>query len=77
MIFGHLLTGSNFDDDNDQRFGGGRNGFGAKLANILSTKFSVECGDSENKKHFYMCWTNNMGDSKMPVIKDYKKKDFV
>lgn len=41
MIFGHLLTGSNFDDDNDQRFGGGRNGFGAKLANILSTKFSV------------------------------------
>ena len=41
MIFGHLLTGSNFDDEGEKRFGGGRNGFGAKLANILSTKFSV------------------------------------
>lgn len=46
MIFGHLFTGSNFDDEKDKRFGGGRNGFGAKLANILSSKFSVECADS-------------------------------
>ena len=45
MIFGHLLTGSNYDD-NEKRLGGGRNGYGAKLANIFSRKFIVECGDS-------------------------------
>jgi len=33
MIFGHLLTGSNFDDT-EKKIVGGRNGFGAKLANI-------------------------------------------
>merc|ERR1712077_46358 len=30
MIFGHLLTSSNFEDD-DKKVTGGRNGFGAKL----------------------------------------------
>lgn len=36
LIFGHLLTSSNYDD-NDKKTTGGRNGFGAKLANIFST----------------------------------------
>ncbi len=40
MIFGHLLTGSNYDDD-DKKVVGGRNGYGAKLANIFSHKFIV------------------------------------
>ncbi|RYH22229.1 hypothetical protein EON65_19550, partial [archaeon] len=31
LIFGHLLTGSNFDDE-EQKTTGGRNGYGAKLA---------------------------------------------
>lgn len=30
LIFGHLLTGSNFDDD-QKKTTGGRNGFGAKV----------------------------------------------
>jgi len=36
MIFGHLLTSSNYDDS-EKKTTGGRNGFGAKLANIFST----------------------------------------
>jgi DNA topoisomerase II len=36
MIFGHLLTSSNYDDD-EKKVTGGRNGYGAKLANIFST----------------------------------------
>ena len=44
LIFGHLLTGSNFDDD-EKKTTGGRNGYGAKLANIFSTEFIVECSD--------------------------------
>jgi DNA topoisomerase-2 len=40
LIFGHLLTGSNFDDTK-KKTTGGRNGYGAKLANIFSKKFTV------------------------------------
>lgn len=35
LIFGHLLTSSNYDDE-DKKVTGGRNGYGAKLANIFS-----------------------------------------
>ena len=59
LIFGHLLTGSNYNDD-DKKVVGGRNGYGAKLANIFSTKFIVECGDSKKGKKFRMVWTRNM-----------------
>lgn len=41
MIFGILLTGSNYDDT-EKRVVGGRNGYGAKLTNIYSKKFIVE-----------------------------------
>ena len=49
MIFGHLLTSSNYDDS-IKKVTGGRNGFGAKLANIFSKRFEIECADSKNKK---------------------------
>lgn len=39
LIFGNLLTSSNYDDD-QKKMTGGRNGYGAKLANIYSTEFS-------------------------------------
>lgn len=48
MIFGHLLTSSNYNDD-EKKVVGGRNGFGAKLCNIFSTKFTVETA-TEGKK---------------------------
>ena len=41
LIFGHLLTSSNYDDD-EKKVTGGRNGYGAKLCNIFSTEFTVE-----------------------------------
>lgn len=51
MIFGHLLTSSNYNDD-EKKVTGGRNGYGAKLCNIFSTKFAVETSNKEYKKHF-------------------------
>lgn len=39
LIFGNLLTSSNYDDD-QKKLTGGRNGYGAKLANIYSLEFS-------------------------------------
>ncbi len=44
LIFGQLLTGLSFDDDK-RKTTGGRNGYGAKVANIFSTEFVVECPD--------------------------------
>lgn len=49
MIFGHLLTSSNYED-NKKKVTGGRNGYGAKLANIFSKQFTVESADSHSKK---------------------------
>ena len=37
LIFGNLLTSSNYNDK-EKKVTGGRNGYGAKLANIFSTK---------------------------------------
>jgi DNA topoisomerase II len=60
LIFGHLLTSSNYDDKEKKvrwsdcivdvklmppQVTGGRNGYGAKLCNIFSTEFTVETAD--------------------------------
>ena len=76
MIFGMLLTGTNFDDE-EKKVTGGRNGFGAKLTNIYSDIFTVECGDSKVKKRFKMVWENNMTKNSKADVKDYKGEDFV
>lgn len=76
MIFGHLLTGSNFNDE-EKKVTGGRNGFGAKLTNIYSTKFTVHCADSSRGKEFKMTWRDNMYTKNTPTIKDFRGRDFV
>ena len=59
MIFGHLLTSSNYDDD-AAKVTGGRNGYGAKLCNVFSTSFTLETADSKTKKKYTQTWTDNM-----------------
>jgi DNA topoisomerase-2 len=68
LIFGHLLTGSNFDDD-EKKTTGGRNGYGAKLANVFSTRFVVDCVDAEQGVKFHQVFTDNMSKSHEPTIK--------
>ena len=51
LIFGHLLTSSNYDDTK-KKVTGGRNGYGAKLTNIFSTQFTIETSDSDSNKKF-------------------------
>ncbi|RXH88427.1 hypothetical protein DVH24_000026 [Malus domestica] len=41
LIFGHLLTSSNYDDTVKKAIGG-RKGYGTKLTNIFSTEFIIE-----------------------------------
>ena len=83
LIFGHLLTSSNYDTKG--KTVGGKNGYGAKLANIFSTKFIVETVDAKNKKKYYQEFTNNMYTINAPIItnvtdpkvKSYTKITFV
>jgi DNA topoisomerase-2 len=75
LVFGHLLTGSNFDD-NEEKTTGGRNGYGAKLANIFSTKFVIEVGDSTNGLQYKQEFHNNMTVINQPKIAKYSGKDY-
>ena len=74
LIFGHLLTSSNFDDDAGARYTGGRNGYGAKLTNIYSTEFTVTIQDPTNKLEYHQVWVDNMETCRVPVIQPFTKK---
>jgi DNA topoisomerase-2 len=65
LIFGHLLTSSNYNDD-EQRVTGGRNGYGAKLANVFSSLFKIKISDG--KKVYEQTWTDNMSKVEPPDI---------
>lgn len=73
LVFGHLLTSDNYDDT-EERVTGGRNGYGAKLTNIYSTQFTVECIDSTARKQFCQIWTNNMLHTTGPTIRATSRK---
>jgi DNA topoisomerase-2 len=75
LIFGNLLTGSNFDDK-EEKTTGGRNGFGAKLANIFSTKFIVETVDGSRGLKFKQTFENNMGTVNKPEIVKHSGSDY-
>jgi DNA topoisomerase-2 len=68
LIFGHLLTGSNYDDEKTRELSG-RNGLGGKLCSVFSTKFIVEGVDPVNKKYFKQVWENNMRIVNKPSVK--------
>jgi DNA topoisomerase II len=73
LIFGELLTSSNYDDT-DQRFTGGRNGYGAKLANVFSKRFVVETACEKNKKKYIQEWTENMTQKNKAKITNWTPK---
>jgi DNA topoisomerase II len=75
LIFGHLLTSSNYDDE-AEKVTGGRNGYGAKLCNIFSTEFSVETVDSKQGKKYVQVWTNNMAKMGKAKITPSKGEDY-
>ena len=75
LIFGNLLTSSNYNDD-VKKVTGGRNGYGAKLTNIYSKTFIVETAYKDSKKKYYQKFYNNMLKFDPPKIEDYDKEDF-
>jgi len=81
LIFGHLLSGSNYND-NDIRTGAGMNGLGSNCTNIYSKKFIVETLDSNEKKKFIQEYSDNMTQKTKAKItsnsgKSYTKITFI
>jgi DNA topoisomerase-2 len=72
LIFGTLLTSSNYDDTEDRQ-SSGRNGYGVKLTNIFSTKFKVHCSDG--KKTFRQTFTDNLNDRTDPEVVKAETKE--
>lgn len=73
LLFGRLLSSSNYDDNEDRK-AGGRNGYGAKLTNIFSKKFTVETVDAKAKKKLVQTWENNMDIENEPKITNLTAK---
>ena len=81
LIFGHLHSGSNYND-NEKRTGAGTNGLGIKLLNVFSKTFTVETVDSIRKKKFVQEYSDNMTKRNKPKVtsssvKSYTKITFV
>ncbi|KAL3537453.1 hypothetical protein ACH5RR_000819 [Cinchona calisaya] len=74
LIFGHLLTSSNYDDT-VKKTTGGRNGYGAKLTNIFSTEFVIETANGQRQKKYKQVFSNNMGNKSEPVISKCKESE--
>ncbi|MEI7479763.1 MAG: ATP-binding protein, partial [Actinomycetes bacterium] len=72
LIFGNLLTSSNYNDD-EERKTSGKNGYGVKLCNIFSSMFSVEVYNKEQGKIYTQVWRDNMYKKDPPT---YKTKGF-
>ena len=70
LIFGTLLTSSNYRDDKE-KVTGGRNGYGSKCTNIYSKEFTIETCDG--KKVYSQTWRNNMYEVSKPVIRKARK----
>lgn len=54
---------------------GGRNGYGAKLANIFSTRFTVETADGKRGRRFAQTFSANMSAKTAPKISACKASD--
>jgi DNA topoisomerase-2 len=65
LIFGHLLTSSNYDEKEEKTVGG-KNGYGAKLTNIYSKEFVVRTFDG--KILYEQKFSDNMSVVGKPVM---------
>merc|ERR1712232_1421379 len=74
MIFGQLLTSDNYDD-NEKKVTGGRNGYGAKLTNVFSTKFIIETADRLAKKKYKQVFEKNMSVKGKPQLDAFTGKE--
>lgn len=74
MIFGKLLTSSNYNDK-EERKTSGRNGLGVKLTNIFSKSFEIKTFDPSTGYLYQQLWENNMSERNEPKLTRPKLKN--
>jgi DNA topoisomerase-2 len=75
MLFGHLLTSSNYNEK-EKRTTGGKNGYGATLVAIFSTYFIVETIDAVRQLKYTQYFTENNKTIHKPVIRSFTGKPY-
>jgi DNA topoisomerase-2 len=75
LIFGNLLTSTNYDDK-EEKIIGGQNGLGSKAVNIFSKHFIVETVDAKRKKLYKQEFFDNMSRKSEPTIKSCSKTPY-
>ena len=82
MIFGHLRTSTNYDENKKEKIVGGKNGFGFKLVLIWSTWGCVETIDHTRGLKYIQEFKNNLEEicppkiTKASTTKPYTKVSF-
>ena len=76
MIFGELLTSTNYDKE-EKKLVGGKNGYGVKLVNIFSKELTVTVVDAVRGVKYTQTFEDNMTKVGIPNIKACKSKPFV
>ena len=76
MIFGELLTSTNYDKS-EKKLVGGKNGYGVKLVNIFAKKMTLTIVDGKRQLKYTQVFEDNMTKIGEPVIKSCKNKPFV
>ncbi len=75
LIFGELLTSTNYDPS-EEKLWGGKNGYGAKLANIFSEEFIVETVDHRRELMYKQRFHDNMKKRETAKVKAFKKAPY-
>jgi DNA topoisomerase-2 len=73
MIFGHFLTSSNYND-NEERKTSGTNGYGSKLTACFSTEFNIECFNPSDGMIYKQRLLNNLSVIEKPELLREKNK---
>ena len=75
LLFGYLLSSSNYDDNKSRVGIGGTFGVGASLTNIFSQQFEVIIKNKDSQKEYKQIWKNNMSIREEPSVKNKEIKN--
>ena len=76
MIFGHLRTSTNYDENKKEKIVGGKNGFGFKLVLIWSVWGRVETVDHIRGLKYVQEFKNNLSEITPPIVTKSKVKPY-
>ena len=76
MIFGELLTSTNYDK-NEKKLVGGKNGYGVKLVNIFADEMIVTVIDQPRGLKYKQTFKKNMTEVEKPIVIANKGKSSV